>query len=196
MGCVAIPSFRHLRICVAGSQRLVLVVGAPHVLPHPVAPTERLHEVGRKFDVAFSRLMQQFDDVQFLGSYRVASFVAWARAQNGEPKRLFGEQTLDVDGGQKPRKNGGRDRGRSAYCLRGQWGATKWRWLQRNIRLDEHFNESRSLCCRPDPMRGRWDGSGGACDNFLTFVAVLGVQSKGGKLHSRNRPHSRGNTDI
>jgi hypothetical protein len=67
----------------------VLVVGAPHVLPHPVAPTERFHDIGRKFDVLFSRLMKRFADVQFFGSYRVVSFVAWARAQNGEAKRVF-----------------------------------------------------------------------------------------------------------
>lgn len=72
----------------------VLVVGAPHVLPHPVAPTECFHDIGRKFDVLFSRLMKRFADVQFFGSYRVVSFVAWARAQNGEPNRVFDTLTV------------------------------------------------------------------------------------------------------
>ena len=49
-------------------------------LPYPVAPTERHHEIGKKFDVLFSRLMKRFDDVQFFGSYRVVDFAAWARA--------------------------------------------------------------------------------------------------------------------
>jgi hypothetical protein len=62
----------------------VLVVGSG--LPYP---GERVHEIGRKFDVLFSRLMMRFADVQFFGSHRVSSFVAWARAQDGEPKRVF-----------------------------------------------------------------------------------------------------------
>ena len=103
-GCVAIASFAgKLGLCVAAS---VLIVSRPSVLPYPVAPTERFHDIGRKFDVLFSRLMKRFEDVQFFGSYRVVSFAAWARAQNGEPKRVFayadsevlanvGEQTLE-----------------------------------------------------------------------------------------------------
>ena len=69
----------------------VLVIGT--LLPYPVAPTEPhlepQHHIGRKFDLVFSRLMMRFDDVQFFGSYRVADFVAWARARKGEPKRIF-----------------------------------------------------------------------------------------------------------
>jgi hypothetical protein len=37
-----------------------------------------MHDIGRKFDVLFSRLTKRFADVQFFGSYRVVSFVAWA----------------------------------------------------------------------------------------------------------------------
>jgi hypothetical protein len=58
-------------------------------LPYPVAPTENQRDIGKKFDVLFSRLMKRFADVQFFGSYRVVGFVAWARAQNGEQRRLF-----------------------------------------------------------------------------------------------------------
>jgi hypothetical protein len=58
-------------------------------LPYPVAPTEPQHEVGRKFDVLLARLMKQFADVQFFGSYRVVGFAAWVRAQNGERRRVF-----------------------------------------------------------------------------------------------------------
>ena len=58
-------------------------------LPYPVAPTEPYHDIGRKFDVLFSRLMKRFDDVQFFGSYRVVGFVAWARALKGTPMRIF-----------------------------------------------------------------------------------------------------------
>jgi hypothetical protein len=69
----------------------VFVVGS--WLPYPVTPTEpelagQFH-IGRSFDVLFSRLMTRFGDVQFFGSYRVVGFVAWARAQGGEPKRIF-----------------------------------------------------------------------------------------------------------
>ena len=33
--------------------------------------------------------MQRFDDVQFFGSHRGVDFVAWARALNGKPVRIF-----------------------------------------------------------------------------------------------------------
>lgn len=76
----------------------VLVVGS--CLPYPVASgeshLERQFHIGRKFDVLFSRLMKRFDDVQFFGSYRVVDFVAWARAQSGEPKRIFAYAAGDV----------------------------------------------------------------------------------------------------
>jgi hypothetical protein len=34
-------------------------------------------------------LANKFDDVQFFGSHRVVDFVAWARAVNGRPIRVF-----------------------------------------------------------------------------------------------------------
>ena len=58
-------------------------------LPYPVAPTGPHHEIGRKFDLLFSRLMKRFDDVQFFGSYRVVDFTAWARALKGKAMRIF-----------------------------------------------------------------------------------------------------------
>jgi hypothetical protein len=64
----------------------VLAVGPS--LPYPTVETH--HDIGRRFDVLFSRLMTRFDDVQFFGSHRVADFVTWARALNGEPIRIFG----------------------------------------------------------------------------------------------------------
>jgi len=57
-------------------------------LPYPTT-VEVPHDIGKKFDVLLSRLMKRFDDVQFFGSYRVADFVAWARAVQGEPTRSF-----------------------------------------------------------------------------------------------------------
>ncbi len=79
----------------------VLVVGSS--LPYPTNETH--HDIGRRFDVLFSRLMQRFDDVQFFGSHRVVDFVAWARALNSKPVRIFafadevmanfGDQTLE-----------------------------------------------------------------------------------------------------
>src|ERR1700732_1876418 len=63
----------------------ILVVSAS--LPYPTIETH--HDMGRKFDVLFSRLMKRFDDVQFFGSHRVVGFVAWARALNGKPIRIF-----------------------------------------------------------------------------------------------------------
>jgi hypothetical protein len=63
----------------------VLVVGFS--LPYPTIETH--HDIGERFDVLFSRLMKRFDDVQFFGSYRVVGFVAWARALNGKPVRVF-----------------------------------------------------------------------------------------------------------
>lgn len=56
--------------------------------PYPTIATHR--EIGKKFDLLFSRLMKRFDDVQFFGSHRVSDFATWARAVNGEPRRLFG----------------------------------------------------------------------------------------------------------
>jgi hypothetical protein len=81
----------------------VLVVGS--LLPYPVAPAELHHEIGRKFDVLFSRLMKRFDDVQFFGSYRVVGFTAWARALKGKPVRVFAYadgEVLANDGEQTP----------------------------------------------------------------------------------------------
>ena len=56
-------------------------------LPYPTAETH--HNIGEKFDALFSRLTTRFDDVQFYGSHRVVDFVAWARAVNGKPLRMF-----------------------------------------------------------------------------------------------------------
>jgi hypothetical protein len=70
----------------------VLVVGGR--LPYPTVETH--HDIGRRFDVLFSRLMKRFDDVQFLGSYRVVGFVACARALNGTPIRIFAYADGDV----------------------------------------------------------------------------------------------------
>ena len=82
----------------------ILVVGLS--LPYPTNETH--HDIGKRFDVLFSRLMKRFDDVQFFGSHRVCDFVTWARAVNGKPMRTFawsgsngevlanfGEQTLE-----------------------------------------------------------------------------------------------------
>ena len=55
--------------------------------PYPTIETH--HDIGARFDVVFSCLMKRFDDVQFFGSHRVSDFAAWARAQNGEPTRIF-----------------------------------------------------------------------------------------------------------
>jgi hypothetical protein len=51
--------------------------------------------------------MKRFDDVQFYGSHRVVDFVAWARALNGKPVRIFswtGSEgaVLENVGGQTP----------------------------------------------------------------------------------------------
>lgn len=63
----------------------VLVVGS--WLPYPT--NEIHHDIGKKFDLLFSRLMRRFEDVQFFGSHRVVEFAAWARALNGKPLRIF-----------------------------------------------------------------------------------------------------------
>lgn len=63
----------------------VLVVGSS--LPYPSNETH--HDFGRRFDELFSRLMNQFEDVQYFGSHRVVDFAAWARAMNGKPLRIF-----------------------------------------------------------------------------------------------------------
>jgi len=70
----------------------VLVVGSSP--PYPTNDIQR--DIGRRFDVLFSRLMQRFDDVQFYGSHRVVDFVAWARALNGKPMRIFAFGEADV----------------------------------------------------------------------------------------------------
>ena len=63
----------------------VFVVGLS--LPYPTNETH--HDIGKRFDVLFSRWMQRFDDVQFFGSHRVSDFVTWARAVKGKPMRVF-----------------------------------------------------------------------------------------------------------
>lgn len=82
----------------------VLVVSSSLVYP----TIETQHDIGRRFDLLFSRLMERFEDVQFFGSHRVVDFVTWARALNGKRMRIFawsgsegtvlanvGEQTLE-----------------------------------------------------------------------------------------------------
>jgi hypothetical protein len=71
-------------------------------LPYPTFETH--HDIGRRFDVLFARLMKRFDDVQFFGSYRVVGFVAWARALKGGPVRIFafGDDVLANIGEQTP----------------------------------------------------------------------------------------------
>jgi hypothetical protein len=79
------------------------VLAVSESLPYPTNETH--HDIGKKFDALFSRLMKRFDDVQFFGSHRVVGFVAWARALNGKPIRVFsyadeimanvGEQTAE-----------------------------------------------------------------------------------------------------
>jgi len=81
----------------------VLIVGG--WLPYPVELGQHNADIGRKFDVLFSRLMKHFADVQFFTSNRVADFYVWARAQGGEPKRVFsfGDSTVYANvGGQTP----------------------------------------------------------------------------------------------
>jgi hypothetical protein len=63
------------------------VLAVSHRWPYPTV--EDHHEIGSRFDTLFARLMKRFDDVQFFGSHRVVDFVAWARALNGEPQRIF-----------------------------------------------------------------------------------------------------------
>jgi len=69
----------------------VFVIGG--TLPQPFALNAPLpkahHDIGRKFDVLFSRLMKKFDDVQYFGSHRIVSLAAWARALKGKPARIF-----------------------------------------------------------------------------------------------------------
>jgi hypothetical protein len=70
----------------------VLAISTSWVYPvaaEAESQTEYQHEIGRRFDVLFSRLMKKFDDVQFLGSHRVVDFVVWARALKGKPIRIF-----------------------------------------------------------------------------------------------------------
>lgn len=63
------------------------VLAVSNSLPYPTVETH--HDIGRKFDALFARLMKRFDDVQFFGSHRMVDFVAWARALNGKPVRSF-----------------------------------------------------------------------------------------------------------
>jgi hypothetical protein len=70
----------------------VLAVGG--WFPYPT--NESHHDIGRKFDVLFSRMTKRFEDVQFFGSHRVVDFVAWARAVKGEPVRIFAHANGEV----------------------------------------------------------------------------------------------------
>ncbi len=71
----------------------VLAVSA--LFPYPVSINTRA-DIGRKFDILFSRLVKRFDDVQFFGSHRVVGFVTWARARRGESTRIFGFADVNV----------------------------------------------------------------------------------------------------
>jgi hypothetical protein len=57
-------------------------------LPYP-SGVEAYHEIGKRFDTLFSRLIGRFDDVQFFASHRASDFCAWARATRGKPVRVF-----------------------------------------------------------------------------------------------------------
>ena len=70
----------------------VLVVSSS--LPYPTIETH--HDIGKRFDVLFSRLMRRFDDVQFFGSHRGVGFVTWARALNSKAMRIFAFGEADV----------------------------------------------------------------------------------------------------
>lgn len=61
--------------------------------PYPVAGESEVksqHDIGKRFDALFARLMRRFDEVQFFGSHRGVGFVTWARALKGKPIRIFG----------------------------------------------------------------------------------------------------------
>ena len=61
--------------------------------PYPVAAESALesqHDIGKRFDAVFSRLIGRFDEVQFFGSHREVGFVTWTRALKGKPIRIFG----------------------------------------------------------------------------------------------------------
>ena len=81
-----------LGLCVPPVSGWVLVVSSS--LPYPTIETH--HDIGKRFDVLFSRLMQRFDDVQFFGSHRGVGFITWARALNGKPMRIFAFGEADV----------------------------------------------------------------------------------------------------
>lgn len=63
----------------------ILMAGSS--LPYPTHETH--HDIGRRFDELFYRLMNWFDDVHFFGSHRVVEFAAWARALKGQRPRIF-----------------------------------------------------------------------------------------------------------
>ena len=66
-------------------------------LPYPVMHTSDRHGgIGQKFDVMFSRLANDFSEVQFFGNHRVVDFVAWARASDGKTIRIFSYGDGDV----------------------------------------------------------------------------------------------------
>jgi hypothetical protein len=63
--------------------------------PYPVT-IDANQDLGRKFDILFSRLMKRFDEVQFFGGHRSVGFVTWARALGGDPIRIYGFAEADV----------------------------------------------------------------------------------------------------
>lgn len=67
--------------------------------PYPVSAeseAESQHDIGKRFDAVFSRLIGRFDEVQFFGSHRGVGFVTWARALKGKPIRIFGFADADT----------------------------------------------------------------------------------------------------
>jgi hypothetical protein len=71
-------------------------------LPYPAV--ESHHGIGQKFDIALSRLIERFGDVQFFGSHRVSGFCTWARATKGMLERAFtfGDEVVMNFGQQTP----------------------------------------------------------------------------------------------
>lgn len=70
----------------------ILMAGSS--LPYPTHETH--HDIGRRFDELFYRLMNRFDDVHFFGSHRVVEFAAWARAlkASGRASLLISERSV------------------------------------------------------------------------------------------------------
>lgn len=107
-----------------------------NLLPYPErCDNEPACDRRDRFDALFGKLVHEFDEVQYFGTYRVVGFDAWGRARHGAIERLFAYadgRVLENIGRQTAEEHalglfdfGGRDAKQAEkYGMERGWGGT------------------------------------------------------------------------